>query len=268
MFNYVAKDSFVHRLDVRIKVVAFVLLTIIAFIYQNPLYNIGLALFATLIYLYMQVSFSFVWKVLKPLVPIFIIIIAISGFTYPASQFDSEIARHVLFYGWPNEGLPFTYGGLFFGLSLLFRITTMVILTSILTVSTPLDDFIQMMDAMKLPNPITFIVVTGIRFIPTMQKKVTQVFNAQRARGAKISEGGMFSQIITFVPIMVPLIVDSIRMSESLAISMLNRGYGASKKRTALKTLNIQKSDYVFLTLALISFIIFCYLRFLGYGKL
>lgn len=268
MFDYVPGDSLLHRLDVRVKVIAFILLTVVAFIYKHPLYNFGLAFAVSLIYVYMKVPFKHVWKILKPLMPIFVIIIAISGFTYPASQFSSVMAQEVLFYGWFNQGLPFTYGGLFFGIILLFRIYSMVVLTSILTVSTPLDDFIQMMDAMRLPQPITFIVVTGIRFIPTMQKKVDQVYDAQRARGAKLSGDGIIGQIIAFVPVMVPLIVDSIRMSESLAMSMLNRGYGASKRRTALKALRMEALDYFLLVVVIVLIGSLVFLRVRGYGAL
>lgn len=268
MFDYVPGNSLLHRLDVRVKVIAFILLTVIAFIFKHPLYNFGLAIAVTLVYRYMNVPFKHVWKILKPLIPIFVIISAISGFTYPASEFESGLAKEVLFYGWFNEGLPFTYGGLFFGTTLLFRIYAMVVLTSILTVSTPLDDFIQMMEALRLPQPLTFIVVTGIRFIPTMQKKVDQVYDAQRSRGAKLSEGGMFGQIIAFVPVMVPLIVDSIRMSERLAIAMLNRGYGASKRRTPLKALRMETRDYLFLVITFATIGLLVFLRIRGYGTL
>ncbi|WP_243354744.1 energy-coupling factor transporter transmembrane component T family protein [Bacillus litorisediminis] len=266
MLDYIPSNSFVHRLDVRVKALVFILLTVVSFIFNHPLFNAVLALFITIIYVYMKIPFSQLWKLLKPLVPIFIMMISISGFTYPADQFKSEFAQQVLFYVWFDEGLPFLYGGLFFGLTLIFRIYTMVVLTSLFTATTPLDDFIQLLNAMRLPQPLTFIVVTGIRFIPTMQKKVNQVYDAQKARGAKLAGNGFFSQIKAFIPVMIPLFVDSIRMSEKLAISMLNRGYGASKKRTAIKTLKMQSKDYIFFATVLVITGSLIYLRMLGYG--
>ncbi|MFO1446406.1 energy-coupling factor transporter transmembrane protein EcfT [Bacillus sp. Bva_UNVM-123] len=266
MLEFIQSNSFIHRLDVRVKALAFLLLTIISFIFNHPLFNASFAIVITFIYVYMKIPFKQLWKLLKPLLPIFIVMLTISGFTYPASKFSSELGQQVLFYGWFDERLPFLYGGLFFGLTLVFRIYTMVILTSLFTASTPLEDFIQLLNVMRLPQPITFIVVTGIRFIPTMQKKVNQVYDAQRARGAKLAEGGFLRQITTFIPVMIPLFVDSIRMSEKLAISMLNRGYGATKKRTAMKTLKLQNIDYLFLTSSIAIIGMLLYIRILGYG--
>lgn len=266
MLEYISSNSFVHRIDVRVKALVFLLLTIVSFIFNHPLFNASLALIITMIYIYMKIPFKQLWKLLKPLLPIFIVMITISGFTYPASKFKSDLAQQVLFYGWFDQGLPFLYGGLFFGLTLIFRIYTMVVLTSLFTASTPLEDFIQLLNALRLPQAITFIIVTGIRFIPTMQKKVNQVYDAQRARGARLAEGGFFSQIMAFIPVMIPLFVDSIRMSEKLAISMLNRGYGASKKRTALKTLKLKNMDYLFLTFSMVIIGGLFFIRVIGYG--
>lgn len=268
MLDYIRGDTLVHRLDVRVKAVIFLLLTLVAFMYKHPVYNIGFALLVTLIYFYLRVPFHHVWTILKPLLPLFTLIVILSGFTYPPDFFVSPWAKQALFYGWFDSQLPFLYGGFYYGMTLMLRIYAMVLLTAILIMSTPLGDFIELMHAMRLPQPLTFIVVTGLRFIPTMQRKVEQVFDAQRARGAPLSGNGMFSRIVAFVPIMVPLIVDSIRMSEKLAISMLNRGYGASKQRTRLNSLSMQRRDYVFLIVSIGVIGCFVYIRMKGYGTI
>ncbi len=69
------------------------------------------------------------------------------------------------------------------------------------------------------------------------------VLEAQKARGALIETGGMIQRIKAYVPVMVPMIVDSIRMSENLACAMLNRGYGATPNWTTLKKLSLSARD-------------------------
>ncbi|MGE5703816.1 MAG: energy-coupling factor transporter transmembrane component T family protein [Clostridia bacterium] len=268
MLEYYPGNTLIHRLDVRVKVCAFCILTMFLFLFKDPWYNLSFAAFSTLLMLYIRIPVERIGKLLKPLWPIMVIIVVMSGFTYPAGSFQGELANRVLFYGWFGERLPFLSGGMFFGLTLMFRIYSMVLITSVLTFTTPLDDFISLMRKLRFPQSLTFVIVTGIRFVPTMQKKVDQVFAAQRARGAKFSQNGVFSQIVNYLPVMVPLIVDSLRMSEQLAISMLNRGYGASARWTALREMRMKPLDYVMLLGCAACLAGVIYLRWKGFGSL
>jgi len=84
-----------------------------------------------------------------------------------------------------------------------------------------------------------------LRFIPTMQQRADQVLDAQRARGAHIDDGGMIRRIRAFVPVMVPLLTTGVRMSDDLAAAMINRGWGASRRPTALYSIHMQGRDWV-----------------------
>lgn len=268
MLDYSPGVSLLHRLDVRSKILLFLVFTAVLFVFSNPLVNLVLAGLATVLMFYVGMPFGRLWRITKPIAPVFVVIALISGFAYAGGGFRTDLANEVIFYAWPGGRIPFTYGGLFFGLTLMLRIYSMVVATSILTFTTPLDDFVQLMRAMRVPQPLTFIVVTALRFVPTMQKKVDQVFDAQRARGARFSGQGFLRQIMAYVPVMVPLIVESLRMSENLAIAMLNRGYGASKEWTALKKLKMETLDYIALVTGITLLGAAVYLRVQGYGVL
>ncbi|RNB82356.1 energy-coupling factor transporter transmembrane protein EcfT [Brevibacillus fluminis] len=268
MLEYFPGSTLIHRLDVRPKVVAFCILTVFLFFFVDPFYNLLFACFATFLMRYIRIPTERVFKLLKPILPIMVIIVFMSGFTYPAGSFENQWANKVMFYGWLGQKLPFVMGGMMFGITLMLRIYSMVLITSVLTFTTPLDQFIQLMRKLRFPQPLTFVIVTSIRFIPTMQKKVDQVFAAQRARGAKFSQNNIFAQIYNYLPVMVPLIVDSLRMSEQLAISMLNRGYGASAHWTALKEMKMKRIDYWAMVAFGCCFAVLVYLRWNGYGSL
>ncbi|MFY9188170.1 MAG: hypothetical protein WAO22_02810 [bacterium] len=51
------------------------------------------------------------------------------------------------------------------------------------------------------------------------------MLDAQRARGALIETGGMIQQIKAYLPIMVPLMVDSIRMPEYSSLRPAQSGF-------------------------------------------
>jgi energy-coupling factor transport system permease protein len=121
----------------------------------------------------------------------------------------------------------------------------MILVSTIITFSTPIEDILQLLKKMKLPHQLAFVIATGIRFIPTMQRKSEMIQEAQRARGAEIGKGGIVKSIKSYIPVLIPMIVDSLRMSDNLAIAMLNRGFGAMKTTTDLHDIRMLLRDYI-----------------------
>ncbi|MEW5866471.1 MAG: energy-coupling factor transporter transmembrane component T [Bacillota bacterium] len=266
--EYLPGRSIVHRLDVRTKVTAFICLMVVLFLFRNPLYNAWIVLAVAGIAAAARLPFRRLWGILAPLVPVFVIIMVITGYTYPPSVFSSQTAQRVLFYSWPGRHLPVSAGGALYGLTLLLRILVMVVASSILTLTTPLDDFLQLLRLLRVPYELSFIITTGVRFVPTMEKKAAMVLDAQRARGAMVETGGMIQRIKAYVPVMVPMIVDSIRMSENLACAMLNRGYGSTRNWTALKKMAMDPRDYFVLAACFAAAVAAILAARHGYGSL
>lgn len=266
--EYVPGKSPVHKLDVRAKVVVFICLVTLLFLFKHPAYNAFILFAVAIIAFSARLPFSRLWGMLAPLVPVFVIIMIITGYTYPASTFSSPFARQVLFYSWPGKRLPVSTGGILYGFTLLLRIVTMVASSSILTLTTPLGDFLQLLRILRVPYEISFVITTGIRFVPTMEAKSTMVLDAQRSRGGMIDTGGMVQRIKAYVPIMVPMIVDSIRMSENLACAMLNRGYGATRDWTTLQEIKMTLGDYLVIAAAIVITGIAVVMAQHGYGML
>jgi len=131
-----------------------------------------------------------------------------------------------------------------------------------------LDHFLQLMKMSRLPANISFLIITGIRFVPTMQKKVELVFNAQKVRGASFDEKGLINKVKAYIPIMVPLLVQSLYMSDRLAVAMLNRGYSAAARQTSLEEIRMAGIDYIFIMLSFIVVVIGIYIRVQGIGRL
>jgi len=263
--EYYPGTTLIHRLDIRTKLAAFAALMVLLFFFTNPLYNLALALMSTFLFYYLGVPVKKISTVLKPVIPILFIIMFVSAFSYAAEKFFSPAAR-IVFYkkGW----FEITSGGFLYGVTLALRIYSMVILSSVLTYSTPLDHFVQVMRKSRLPSGLSFLIITGIRFVPTMQKKVEMVFDAQKVRGAHFDRGGLFSKIKAYIPVMVPLLAQSIYMSEKLAVAMLNRGYGAVPCQTSLDDITLKRRDYIFLAIFLAAAVMGVYLRTQGIGRL
>ncbi|WP_163541354.1 energy-coupling factor transporter transmembrane component T family protein [Occultella kanbiaonis] len=245
--EYFPGMSFAHRADVRSKLLAFTVVIVATFLFTAPLPNAILAVGALALLFSLGVPPAKVGKLLLPLLPIVVLIVLFAAFSPPPGRAD---VSDVLLYAWPGGHLPLTVGGLLYGASLGLRIITMVCLTSALVLCTPIEHFTALMQTVRMPFPIVFIVMTALRFVPTMQHRSEQILDAQRARGAKIDGGGVVGTIRAYTTIMVPLFSTGIRMSEDLSAAMLSRGYGITKQPTRLLTLRMTWRDPVLIAVA------------------
>lgn len=242
MNSYLEKDTYLHSLDVRTKLIVFLLVLFPLFMFNDPLYHavlLGL-LFAAIIP--SGLPMKQILNAIKPLIFVFLIIIVLTCFTANTSKFLHVENKEVLFQLTPN--IFATVGGTKTGFTFLFRMFTMVFATVVFTMTTPIDDLLELLNKMKASYELAIIVTTSISFIPTMMKKKDMIFQAQRARGANISNKGLISQLKAYVPIMIPLIINSILMAENLSISMANRGFGANERWTSMNDIKMRTADY------------------------
>lgn len=243
-FEYQPGTTLLHRLDVRAKLWIFLCFMIATFLFPFWAPNLALTVIAAALLLWAGVGVKGLLGLIGPLSFIVVIVVVFAAFGFAPSGSSSADVRHVVF-SFPDGVLPLTVGGIFYGLSLGLRILTMVMLTTLLLVVTPIDHFVAALRSAHVPHVVVFIVMTALRFIPTMQHRAEQVLDAQRARGARIDRGGLASRVRAYIPVMVPLLTSGIRMSDDLAAAMINRGYGATKRPTALLVLRGTARDWV-----------------------
>ena len=224
--EYRAGATLGHRLDVRTKLFVFSAAVVATFQFSHPLPNALLAMAALALLPALGVTPGQVGKLLAPLVPVIVLVVGFAALSRPGGR--------VLVPLWFGGGLPLTGGGLAHGFGLGLRVVTMVCLTGALIVCTPIEHFVAVLRMMRMPFPVVFIVMTALRFVPTMQHRAGQVLDAQRARGAKIDNAGLIGSVRAYATVMVPLFSTGIRMSEELSAAMLNRGYGITRRPTPL----------------------------------
>lgn len=242
--EYRPGNSMLHRLDVRVKLLGFVVVLVATFLFGRWEINLGLTALAVSLTVWARIGVRQVLRTLAPLAVIVVIVMVFAAYSFRGENLSDPANAEAMF-SLPGGALPLTAGAVSYGISLGLRIVTMVLMTLLLLFTTPIDDFVAAMRQARVPHVIVFIVMTALRFIPTMQERADQVLDAQRARGAHIDDGGTLRRIRAFVPVMVPLITSGIRMSDDLAAAMINRGWGATKRPTALHTLRLAARDWV-----------------------
>jgi energy-coupling factor transport system permease protein len=117
--------------------------------------------------------------------------------------------------------------------------------TSIFFVTTSPDELEQIMKWMRIPRDVVFAFVTAVRFIPVVMLDAFQIMDAQKSRGLEFERGNLLRRIRNMVPILIPLVVNSVIRSGELAEAMESRAYGSSPRPTSLYKMTLRWYDVV-----------------------
>ncbi|MGQ9781744.1 MAG: energy-coupling factor transporter transmembrane component T family protein [Nitrososphaeria archaeon] len=138
-----------------------------------------------------------------------------------------------------------------FSIIVSLRFISVVSSSSIFFLTSSPDELELVMKSFHLPYDLIFAFVTAVRFVPVIMLDALQILDSQRSRGLEIEKGNLVRKIKNYLPVLVPLIVQSIIRSEELAEAMESRAYGFSKKKTSFYSLRLRKRDYLVLILSL-----------------
>jgi len=261
--EYIPGDTLLHRLDVRTKMVGFLGFIIVSFLFQDPLYQLLILTFTGLLAFWIKIPLRKIVGMLFPLIPIIISIILITGFTFAPDRFDRISSQAILFYALPGERVGATVGGFLMGATFILRLFSMMIISSVLTLTTSMDEFTQFFQKMKVPVEISMMLTTAIRFIPTLDKKRRLIIEAQKARGANFNHKGIGGSIRSYLPIMIPMFINSILMANSLSMAMLNRGYGLTRTCTPMREISFEPWDYWTISFIVLLLTLAVFVRFI-----
>jgi|SRR5680860_1143053 len=260
--EYSPENTLLHRLDVRTKMLGFLGIVIFSFLFQDPRYQLLSMTFTGLLAFWIKIPLRKIGGMLTPLIPIILSIILITGFTFAPERFVQASSQAILFYALPGDRLGVTGGGFLMGTTFMLRLFSMMIASSVLTLTTSMDDFTQFFQKMKVPVEASMMLTTAIRFIPTLDKKRRLILEAQKARGAKFNDKGIIGPIRSYLPIMIPMFINSILMANSLSMAMLNRGYGLSQTWTSLREIAFAPRDYWAIFIIVLSLTLAIFVRF------
>jgi energy-coupling factor transport system permease protein len=255
--QYIAGDSFIHKMDPRGKIFAVFILMAALFTAKDGLSYSIVAAFTLFIILLSQIPVKHYLKGLKPL----LIIIALTSVMHFFLTPGEEI--------WSWGILKLTREGLWQGFFMGLRLALLIIITSVLTLSTTpisLTDGIE-----KLLNPfkkigipaheLAMMMTIALRFIPTLIEETEKIMNAQKARGADFESGNLIKRAKALIPILVPLFISSFRRADDLAIAMEARCYRGGEGRTRLRELAYSSRDFFALAVVTLLLVSVIYLK-------
>ncbi|MHA1906194.1 MAG: energy-coupling factor transporter transmembrane component T family protein [Candidatus Thorarchaeota archaeon] len=225
VFQYTRQQSIVHDLDPRAKLVLSIVLAAISLMYLNiiPL----LIIIACLIPLIAAAKSLRRWsKSMRGLAILMLFIVV----------FNTLLSTV------PNS---FSYS-----VAIALRLVALMTSFSIFFLTVHPDELSQALIQMHVKFEFAFAMSMAMRYVPTLGQEAYAIMDAQRARGIELDKGNILKRIRNIVPIIVPLIIVSIRRALSIAESMESRGFGASDNRTYMEMLSFRKRDWAVVVLS------------------
>ncbi|AVQ33609.1 energy-coupling factor transporter transmembrane protein EcfT [Staphylococcus muscae] len=240
--RYLPLDSVLHRLDPRSKFLFVFLFIIVIFFSHDWLAYIWLGF---VLYVFLRLGRIPLWFLLKGLLPLFVFL----SLTLLMHLFLTKGGVRLFEWGI----ISIDSHGLQEGLLIVLRLSYIMIISTILTLTTSPLDLTDAFDRLfkplrylKIPvAALSMMMAIALRFIPTLMEELDKIINAQKSRGAAFASGSLMSRIKAFVPLFIPLFISAFQRAEELAIAMEVRGYDANAERTSYRRLEWQLQDTV-----------------------
>lgn len=244
-------DSFLHRLDPRMKIITSVLYIVVIFLCKNIFSFVFITAVTLALVLLSGIPLKTVLKGIKPLSLILV-------FTTVYNVFFYKGKTPVVDYGI----IHIYYEGIMYAILMGVRIICLLVGTSvILTYTTSpimltdgLEELLAPLGKLKFPvHEFAMMMTIALRFIPTLIEETDKIMNAQKARGSDISSGGLLSRAKALVPVLIPLFISSFRRANDLAVAMECRCYRGGTGRTRMTRLKMSWRDPVMLVIVAVS---------------
>ncbi len=105
---------------------------------------------------------------------------------------------------------------------------------------------------LHVPYKYAFTFASTVHFIPVFMNDMKGIMEAQTARGVEFDQGGIVNKIRLMVPLCVPLLVSSVRKTNSAAIAAEVRGFNLRTRESGYKQYPFAASDIAAMLLAFI----------------
>lgn len=231
--QYFPGDSPLHRMDSRFKLVLNVAFLVIIFIADNYVALGVSAFFVLTLYILARINLKFIFKSLKPILPLVIITSLLNLFLLTG---EGEPIFKLWFFRIYIEAIDITLFMIIRLFSLISGMSLLTYTTSPIVLTDAIERLLKPLKILRFPvHELAMMMTIAMRFIPTLIEETDKIILAQKARGADFEDGGMVKRIKAFIPIIVPLFVSAFKRANELALAMECRCYHGGDGRTKLR---------------------------------
>jgi len=239
--QYIAGNSFVHKLDPRTKLLFTIAYIVVLFCCESV--GAYVLCVAVLLSLYMAagIHIKIAAKGVKAIMPLVLF---------------TSVLNMLFIGGDPLISIGFiniSKQGVVFAVTMALRIIMLICGTGLLTYTTTpialtdaLERLLSPLNKVHFPvHELSMMMTITLRFIPTLIEETEKIMSAQKSRGADLDGGSLMDRIKALIPIIIPLFVSAFRRADELALAMECRCYHGGEGRTKMKVLHFKGADIV-----------------------
>lgn len=238
--RYLHGDSFLHRMDPRVKIVLLFFFLLLIFFVENAAGFAALACAVALLMVFSRVPLMMQLRSIRPILWIVLFTFAVHLFMTPGTE-----AFRIGFLTATWEGIV---RGAYIGLRLILLIllsTLLTLTTSPLRLTDGLEALLSPLRRVGVPvHELAMMMTIALRFVPTLLEELDRIMKAQKARGVDFERGNIMQRLRAIVPVLVPLFLSAFRRADELALAMEARCYRGGEGRTQMKELRTGRLDY------------------------
>ena len=226
LFLYLDRDTPVHRLDPRTKM----LLTVLCFVMALMFRDIPILLGLIVPVLFLGV----LGRVLSNLR-------RVRGVLTLVTLFCLTI--------WPLALGNFSLSGVLYGAMIALKTNLMIVAGMIFLSSTKIEEIAEGLVRLRLPYRGAFAFATAIRLVPMIVETSQKIIQAQKSRGLDLDSGSFLKRIRRHIPLVVPTLVTLLRSANVFSMALESKGFGYSPQRTTFLELKLHARDYAAIAL-------------------
>lgn len=252
IFNYIDKDSSVHKLTGATKFLVLVIWTVAAMITYDTRFLFLLFIISLVLFKVSKIKFREV-KFLLWFTFVFMVLNNVLVFVFSPSHGTTIYGTRTVV--WKEIGyFTLTYEQLFYHLNLVLKyLASMPIIILFVSTTNP-SEFASSLNKIGISYKITYSVSIALRYIPDIQREYHEISQSQQARGMEMDgkKQNVFKRIKNATLIVFPLIISSMERINVVADAMELRGFGKNKHRTWYTARPFKRFDYISIVFTLL----------------
>lgn len=242
--QYYPADSFVHKMDPRIKLLLLIAYVALVFVVKNFYGFLVVGAFFILTIIFSKIPIFSVLKSIKAIVFLIAITVILNLLFYKPQE--ATVIFEWKFLVISKESLYFTA---FMALRLIFLVlggSLLSLTTTPVALTDGIESLLKPLKIIKFPvHELALVMSIALRFIPILMNETDRIIMAQKARGADFESGNVFKRAKAMIPVLIPLLISAFRRADELGDAMDARCYSGSKNRTKFKKLVLSWRDLV-----------------------
>lgn len=230
LFNYIDRDSPVHRMTGASKFVCLILWSVASMITYDTRLLIAMPVIGLICFFFAKIRLKDISFMLG-FVAVFLVVNLILLYLF-SPRHGTEIygTTHIIF---GKTYYALTQETLFYFLNYVLKFISFIPVVLLFVCTTNPSEFAASLSKIGIPYSIAFAVALALRYIPDIQRDYHEISEAQQARGIELSKkGGPVKRLKGAASILVPLVMSSMQRIEVISNAMELRSFGKKRKRS------------------------------------